>query len=133
FYQQIPFAHVEAGLRTGEPYRPFPEEKNRELAARLATLHFAPTKKARENLLREGISPAQIHVTGNTVIDALDLIRVRAPKLSFHAPGERFVLVTTHRRENWGEPLERIAVALKNLLDRHPSLGIVIPAHPNPD
>jgi UDP-N-acetylglucosamine 2-epimerase (non-hydrolysing) len=132
-YERIAFGHVEAGLRTGEAYRPFPEEKNRELAARLAAVHFAPTMTARNNLLREGIAPDSIHVTGNTVIDALARVRREGIRLSFNPPGERFVLVTAHRRENWGEPMRRIAAALRDLVDRDSTLGLVIPAHPNPE
>ena len=132
-YAQVPFGHVEAGLRTGEPYRPFPEEKNRELTARLAAVHFAPTPGARANLVREGIDPASIHVTGNTAIDALHMVLERSPALSIQPPGERFVLVTTHRRESWGEPMRDIAGALRDLVDRDEALGLVIPAHPNPE
>ena len=131
-YARIPFGHVEAGLRTGEPYRPFPEEKNRELAARLATVHFAPTPRARANLIREGIDPAAVLVTGNTVIDALRMVLKTAPALTIVPPGRRFALVTTHRRENWGEPMRAIAAALRDLVDRDETLGLVIPAHPNP-
>jgi UDP-N-acetylglucosamine 2-epimerase (non-hydrolysing) len=132
-YERVAFGHVEAGLRTGEPYRPFPEEKNRELAARLAAIHFAPTPAAKANLVREGINPAAILVTGNTVIDALRMVLKTAPALSIEPPGERFVLVTAHRRESWGEPMRAIAGALRDLVDRDPTLGLVVPAHPNPE
>lgn len=133
YYNRVEFGHVEAGLRTGEPYRPFPEEKNREMAARLASLHFAPTPGARANLLREGIAPGAILVTGNTVIDALRMVLDRSPRMPIPPPGRRFVLVTAHRRENWGEPMRRIVAALADLLARHDDLGLVIPAHPNPE
>ncbi|MDB5351541.1 MAG: UDP-N-acetylglucosamine 2-epimerase [Planctomycetota bacterium] len=132
-YLRIPFGHVEAGLRTGEPYRPFPEEKNRELAARLATIHFAPTAAARANLLREGIDPRSIHVTGNTVIDALHMTLRRVGVPPIDLPGSRFLLVTAHRRENWGQPMRNIAAALRDLVERDPTLGLVIPVHPNPE
>ena len=132
-YEQIPFGHVEAGLRTGDRYRPFPEEKNRELTARLAEIHFVPTAAAREALLGEGIDPGSIHLTGNTVIDALQETLARHPALPIAAPGERFVLVTAHRRENWGAPMRAIASALGDLVDRNPGLGLVVPAHPNPE
>ena len=132
-YERIAFGHMEAGLRTGEPYRPFPEEKNRELAARLAAVHFAPTLTARDNLIREGIDPESIHLTGNTVIDALEKFSHSGTRLSFNPPGERFVLVTAHRRENWGEPMRQVAAALRDLVDRDQTLGLVIPAHPNPE
>ena len=131
-YHRIPFGHVEAGLRTGEPYRPFPEEKNRELTARLSALHFAPTSRAHANLLREGITTDSVYVTGNTVIDALQMILRQSPRLSFTPPSERFLLVTAHRRENWGEPMREIALALQDLVTAHSDLGVVIPAHPNP-
>lgn len=131
-YARIPFGHVEAGLRTGEPYRPFPEEKNRELTARLAAIHFAPTVQARANLLREGIADGAIHLTGNTVIDALRLVMEQSPRSVERPPGDRFILATAHRRENWGEPMHAIAGALRDLLDRHPTLGLLVPTHPNP-
>jgi UDP-N-acetylglucosamine 2-epimerase (non-hydrolysing) len=132
YYQQIPFGHVEAGLRTGQPYLPFPEEKNRVLVGHLAQLHFAPTTMARENLLREGISSAVIHLTGNTVIDALLMTARRDPALPLRPETSRFVLVTVHRRENWGQPLEQICDALRDLILRNPDLSIVFPVHPNP-
>lgn len=131
-YERIWFGHIEAGLRTGEPYRPFPEEKNREMTARLASIHFAPTQRARENLLREGILSESIHLSGNTVIDALQLMRARSPTLTFRPPGERFLLLTAHRRENWGRPMREIALAILEIIARYPDLGVVIPAHPNP-
>ena len=131
YYERIPFGHIEAGLRTGDPYRPFPEEKNRELAARLAAIHFAPTADARGNLLCEGIEEAKIVVTGNPVIDALRIALRDRPTETVRPPGDRYILVTAHRRENWGEPMRRIAGALKDLLDGDGTLGLLVPVHPN--
>ncbi len=132
FYRQVPFGHVEAGLRTGQPYRPFPEEKNRVLAGHLARHHFAPTAGARLNLLREGIDPAAVHVTGNTGIDALRLAADRPVALPVTPATGRMLLVTAHRRENFGEPLAAIARALRDLVERDPGLSVVFPIHPNP-
>lgn len=132
-YVKIPFGHVEAGLRTGDRYRPFPEEKNRELTSRLAEIHFAPTVAARASLLREGIDPGAVHLTGNTGIDALRMTLARGPRPPIDPPGERFVLVTAHRRENWGAPMQEVAAALRELIQRDAGLGLVIPAHPNPE
>ena len=135
YYRRVPFGHVEAGLRTGQPYRPFPEEKNRAVASHLAQLHFAPTDTARANLLREGIDPDRVHVTGNTVIDALlDAV----PRTSVEAvwpdrpEGSRLILVTAHRRDNFGEPLERVCQAIATLHDKHPDAAFLWPVHPNP-
>src|SRR3990170_3020555 len=111
YYHRIPIGHVEAGLRTDDKYQPFPEEMNRRMTSVLADLHFAPTAQARQNLLREGVAAEGIVVTGNTVIDALQAIAERAPAaLPPGVPpldGRRLVLVTTHRRENWGDPLRQ--------------------------
>jgi UDP-N-acetylglucosamine 2-epimerase (non-hydrolysing) len=133
FYHRIPFAHVEAGLRTGQPYAPFPEEMNRTLAGHLAELHFAPTAQARENLLREGISSAAIHVTGNTVIDALLMTAQSDLPLPVRPPTERYLLVTAHRREHFGAPLEHICAGLLGVVERHADLSVVFPVHPNPN
>jgi UDP-N-acetylglucosamine 2-epimerase (non-hydrolysing) len=133
YYARVPFGHVEAGLRTGQPYFPFPEEKNRVLAGHLADLHFAPTISARDNLLREGIDPKTIHVTGNTVIDALlatareDYTMQACPKT------DRYILLTAHRRENFGAPLEEICLALLDLVKLHSDMSVVYPVHPNPN
>lgn len=132
YYRRIPFGHVEAGLRTGDPYAPFPEEKNRELAGHLAQLHFAPTPTARANLLREGIDPATIHVTGNSVVDALRMMAARDPAMPVEPATPKFALVTAHRRENFGEPLRQIGAAVLDLIDRDPTLSVVWPVHPNP-
>jgi UDP-N-acetylglucosamine 2-epimerase (non-hydrolysing) len=131
-YEQIAFGHVEAGLRTGRRYGPFPEEMNRVVASRLAELHFAPTEAARAHLLREGIAEAAIHVTGNPVIDALLLTAARDHPLPLVPATNRYLLVTAHRRENFGAPLGRICAALRDLVDRDPGLSVVFPVHPNP-
>ena len=132
YYRQIPFGHVEAGLRTGQPYRPFPEEKNRVLAGHLAELHFAPTPSSRLNLLREGIAGASIHLTGNPGIDALKLALERPAPPLIEPETDRMILVTAHRRESFGPPLLEICHALKDLVDRDPRLSVVFPVHPNP-
>jgi len=134
FYQDLPFFHVEAGLRTFEARNPFPEEMNRTVAARFAALHFAPTESARDNLLREGITPERVHVTGNTVIDALLSVRDRRiPHGILRTPGKRLIVVTAHRRENFGAPLREMLEALKTIAARHVDVEIVYPAHPNPE
>lgn len=138
FYLQIPVAHVEAGLRTRNKYSPFPEEINRQLTGVLTDVHLAPTAGARENLLAEGVDPARIYVTGNTVIDAL--LETAARPFRFEDPelarveesGQRILLVTTHRRENLGAPLAGVYRALKALLERHPDTMVVFPVHKNP-
>jgi UDP-N-acetylglucosamine 2-epimerase (non-hydrolysing) len=134
FYRRIPFGHVEAGLRTGDLYAPFPEEANRVLAGRLTRWHFAPTTSSRDNLLREGIDPAAVHVTGNTVIDALLSIapRARGIDLSF-AAGKRLILMTAHRRENFGAPMEQVFAAIRELVDRFDDVAVLYPVHPNPN
>ena len=138
FYQEIPVGHVEAGLRTGNIYSPFPEEMNRKLTGSLADLHFAPTSTAQQNLLTEAIAPENIFVTGNTVIDALhqtvredfafedELLR----RIDYK--NKRIVLVTTHRRENLGEPMRHVYKALKQLTEEFPDVEIVFPVHKNP-
>ncbi len=138
FYGRIRVGHVEAGLRTGDKHQPFPEEINRRLASVVADLHFAPTETARDNLLREGLSAAAIRVTGNPVIDALQAVAER-PYDPASGPlraipwQRRLVLVTAHRRENFGAPLERICLALRDLAQAYPQdLHLVYPVHPNP-
>ena len=134
FYQGVPFFHVEAGLRTGNFRNPFPEEMNRETASRFASLHFAPTAAARENLLRERVPDASITVTGNTVIDALLAIRRRAiPHGIPLTPGKRLIVVTAHRRENFGAPIREMLSALQSIALQWPDVEIVYPAHPNPE
>jgi UDP-N-acetylglucosamine 2-epimerase (non-hydrolysing) len=131
-YRRVPFAHVEAGLRSGRLSEPFPEEANRALTARLADLHFAPTLASRENLLREGIPDGQIRVVGNTVIDALRWIESRSAPLPVPLPTDRMILMTSHRRENQGAPLSRACQAVRTLLRRDPGLCLVFPVHPSP-
>ena len=138
FYHKIPVGHVEAGLRTGERYAPFPEEINRRLNSVIAQLHFAPTSLARENLLREGIDSESIFITGNTVIDALQT--TVQPDFTFSDPllqqldfsRFRVLLVEAHRRENLGLPMESIALALRDLLEAFPDTFLVFPVHKNP-
>jgi UDP-N-acetylglucosamine 2-epimerase (non-hydrolysing) len=143
FYQRIPVGHVEAGLRTGNLYSPWPEEANRKLTSALARWHFAPTATSRGNLLREGVAPESIHVTGNTVIDALLQVREKIltstllreqfeKKFSFLAPSRRLVLVTGHRRENFGEGFEHICQALARIAKTSADVQIVYPVHLNP-
>ena len=137
FYHRIPVGHVEAGLRTGERYAPFPEEMNRRLTAALTDLHFAPTAGAAANLKAEGIDPARIFVTGNTVVDALQECRRRLDAAGVSGPrtvavGRPYLLVTVHRRENWGDRLEGICRALVRILADHPELELVMPVHLNP-
>ncbi len=138
FYRTIPLGHVEAGLRTGKRYYPFPEEMNRVLAGRLATFHFAPTQTARANLLREGIEEGSIHVTGNTVIDALfyTLERNRAGGKKGEAEipaGRRLALLTAHRRENFGPPFREVCQGARDLVEAIPDLELIYPVHPNPN
>jgi UDP-N-acetylglucosamine 2-epimerase (non-hydrolysing) len=133
FYQRVHFGHVEAGLRTGLRDSPFPEEMHRVLAGRLASLHFAPTEGARSNLLAEGVDPATIFVTGNTVIDALGLTFERAPANPLTIVPANYLLVTFHRRENWAGGLEALCGAMETVLERIPELEVVLPVHPNPN
>ena len=145
YYQQIPVGHVEAGLRTGNLLSPWPEEANRKLTGALARLHFAPTAQSQRNLLAENVDPAAIHVTGNTVIDALLMVRAKLeadPGLSGalakrFAPvlreGARMVLITGHRRENFGGGFERICSAIAELAERHHDVDFVYPVHLNPN
>jgi UDP-N-acetylglucosamine 2-epimerase (non-hydrolysing) len=138
FYNRIPVGHIEAGLRTGNKWQPFPEEINRRLVGGLADLHFAPTSRARENLLGEGIPDSAVYVTGNPVIDALKImnkrleITTKEPLLWLNSD-RRLVLVTSHRRENWGKPIEAICQALLQLADRIPDIDVLYPVHPNPE
>lgn len=131
-YHKIPFGHVEAGLRTDNLYDPFPEEINRRLTSQITQLHFAPTQMARENLRREGVGEKGIFLTGNTVIDALLQVVNRPEAASEKTTGERLILVTTHRRENWGKPQENIALALQEIVEKFPDTRVVLPMHPNP-
>ena len=137
FYQQVSVGHVEAGLRSHDRYSPFPEEMNRVLTGRLATLHFAPSEGSRENLRREGITE-HVHVVGNTVIDALRMMvhdgyRFHDPALASLPLNEgRWILMTAHRRENLGMPLEHICRAVRRLVEDNPEVHVVYPVHPNP-
>jgi UDP-N-acetylglucosamine 2-epimerase (non-hydrolysing) len=133
FYQKVPFGHVEAGLRTGRLFSPFPEEGNRILAGHLSTLHFAPTDRARSHLIREGIPGESIAVTGNTVIDALLMAARRDTPIGVDLdPTKRLVLVTAHRRDSFGEPIRRICRAIQRLHHRFPNVEFLWPVHPNP-
>ena len=143
FYHQVPFGHVEAGLRTGNLQAPFPEEMNRRLAGMLARHHFAPTERARDNLLAEGVAADRILVTGNTVIDALltvvgrlrtdtGLQRQMAERFAFLDAHKQLVLVTGHRRENFGEGFARVCRGLRTLVATHPGVELVYPVHLNP-
>ncbi len=138
YYQQIPVGHVEAGLRTGNIYSPFPEEMNRKLTGAMASIHFAPTPTAKQNLLQEHVDPEKIYITGNTVIDALMTTvdgeyhfeddALRTVDFQHH----RIILLTTHRRENLGEPMRHIYKALRRIVDEIPDTEIVFPVHRNP-
>ncbi|MEI2267664.1 non-hydrolyzing UDP-N-acetylglucosamine 2-epimerase [Erwinia sp. CGal63] len=144
FYHQIPVGHVEAGLRTGDLYSPWPEEANRTLTGHLATWHFTPTETARQNLLRENLPASRMFVTGNTVIDALFWVRDRvlsdeqlrtslATRYPFLAADKKLILVTGHRRESFGDGFERICSALADIARQHPEAQIVYPVHLNPN
>lgn len=138
FYRQIPVVHLEAGLRSHDITSPFPEEANRKLTSQIATLHLAPTPTSRDNLLREGVTAADIVVTGNTVIDAL--LATVSKDVPFNDPrlealatsGRRVLLVTTHRRENWGEAMHGVGRAVARIARAEPSLTVVLPIHRNP-
>lgn len=138
YYQQIPVGHVEAGLRTWDKYQPYPEEMNRHLTGALTDLHFAPSKGSMENLLKENVPADQIFVTGNTVIDAL--LMVIKKDYQFENPeinavlerGSRLILLTAHRRENWGEPLENICKSVLEIVNAHPDVEVIYPVHLNP-
>ncbi len=140
YYHHIPVGHVEAGLRTGKKYDPFPEEVNRRLTTHLSDFHFPPTEVARKNLLLEGVSPENILVTGNTVIDALLITQARLaeePTLAIDGLGPvdglRIILVTAHRRESFGLPFRRICEAIRALAERRPDVLVVYPVHLNPN
>ena len=142
YYRKVPVSHVEAGLRSGNIYQPWPEEINRRIVAPIADQHFAPTQTAADALLKENIDPAGIHVTGNTVIDALHWTRAKIAadpslasgldEIAARFAGKRLILVTTHRRENFGGGMEGIAHALARIADRSDT-AILFPMHPNPN
>lgn len=151
FYRQIPVGHVEAGLRTGDIYSPWPEEMNRQITGRLATLHFSPTALSRNNLIKENVDESHIVVTGNTVIDALNMVLDRIAgdntltqevrqqlKDAGYDPsrlddGRKMVLITGHRRENFGIGFQNICLALKDLAEKYPEVDFVYPMHLNPN
>jgi UDP-N-acetylglucosamine 2-epimerase (non-hydrolysing) len=132
FYRQIPFAHVEAGLRTDTIHNPFPEEFNRRAAGLVASLHFPPTQWAADNLLREGKDPARTFVTGNTGIDAVLHAAEAGRDVWYPEHSGRVVLLTTHRRENWGDGQRRIAEAARRVVEEFEDVLLVVPMHPNP-
>ncbi len=142
YYRKVPVSHVEAGLRSGDIWQPWPEEVNRRIVAPIADQHFAPTETAADALKRENIDPATIHVTGNTVIDALLATRARIAEkpglasdlddIAGRFAGKRIILVTTHRRENFGDGMANIAHALGRIAER-PDVAILFPVHPNPN
>lgn len=151
FYQQIPVGHIEAGLRTNNIYNPWPEEMNRQITGRIASYHFAPTETSRENLLKENVHPSNIYVTGNTVIDALHLVvnELKCDKqladrerqiligcgydVSRLNEGKKLVLITGHRRENFGDGFHNICKAIKMLVLQYPDVDFVYPMHLNPN
>lgn len=134
FYHRIPIGHVEAGLRTWDMYNPFPEEANRVITGKLAKWHFAPTLSAKENLLKEGVSEQDIVVTGNTVIDALLMTAAKDVVLDMPIPeNQKMILITSHRRENFGQPFREICAAIKYLAQQNPDVFFVYPVHPNPN
>ena len=140
FYQKTPVLHVEAGLRSHNPYYPFPEEMNRKQITHLAHFHFAPTSRNNDNLLKEGVSEDSIAVTGNTVIDALQLI-TESESYSSSKPdvlreveeNQKLMVLTAHRRENHGVPLSMVFQAVKQLIEAYEDLTVIFPAHPNPN
>ncbi len=141
YYRKVPVAHVEAGLRSGDIHHPWPEEVNRRIVGTIADLHFAPTRTAADALLAENVPPGRVHVTGNTVIDALHLAQARIAAdpartqaldaLATRFAGKRTILVTTHRRENFGDGMAAIARAIARIAARD-DVGVVFPVHPNP-
>ena len=138
FYEQIKVGHVEAGLRTYDIYSPFPEEMNRQLTGRIANLDFAPTHRNFDNLIKENVDPDKIYITGNTVIDALkttvkDDYKFKDECLSsLDFDNKRVIIVTAHRRENLGEPLENICRAIKHIIEKYKDTEVVYPVHLNP-
>jgi len=139
YYQKIVVGHVEAGLRTWNKFNPFPEEINRQLTTRLADLHFAPTEWAKNNLLREGVAPERIFITGNTVIDAL--LMIVDPNYQFKDESlkaidftrRRVIVLTSHRRENFGEPMRHVFSACRQLVEKNHDVELIYPVHPNPN
>ncbi|WP_328617084.1 UDP-N-acetylglucosamine 2-epimerase (non-hydrolyzing) [Amycolatopsis sp. NBC_00355] len=142
FWQQVPVVHLEAGLRTHDLASPFPEEGNRQMISRIAALHLAPTVAAAAALRAEGVPPYRITITGNTIVDAVQAITARdlpardatlaLLEMEVAQTGRRLLLVTAHRRESWGRPLDRILVAIRRILAEHSDVHILFPLHPNP-
>ncbi len=138
FYAQVPVGHVEAGLRTGNKYSPYPEEMNRKLTGSIADMHFAPTSTSKANLLKENVNPETIVVTGNTVIDALQTTVKEDYEFAdgefnkIFDRGNRLILMTTHRRENLGEPMRNVYKALRKVLETHDDVEAIFPVHKNP-
>lgn len=137
FYSKVPVCHVEAGLRTGNIYSPYPEEMNRRLITELASVNYAPTENNKANLLKENVKEDQIVVTGNTVIDALHMViednyEFEDKRLSAMDKSKKNILLTCHRRENWGEPMEDIFKAVAMIADKYKDINIIYPVHPNP-
>lgn len=137
FYARVWIGHVEAGLRTGDPASPFPEEMNRRLVGALVNHHFAPTERARHALLGEGVSDGMITITGNTIVDALEMVRERASRTVARfsvasGDGGRLVVVTAHRRESFGAPLRRVCEAVRRIVENVPDVQVVFPVHLNP-
>lgn len=138
FYHAIPVGHVEAGLRSFDMRNPFPEEANRRLTASIADLHFAPTKRAKQNLINEGINGKKIHITGNTVVDALQwIVKNKSNEIDRflkekELKGKKYVYMTMHRRENWGNPMRNVIRDIKKVLQLYPEYMLVFPVHLNP-
>ncbi|MBX6363612.1 MAG: UDP-N-acetylglucosamine 2-epimerase (non-hydrolyzing) [Gemmatimonadetes bacterium] len=139
FFERVRVGHVEAGLRSGDKWRPYPEEIFRRLTGVVADLHFAPTAEARRNLVAEGVDPSTVFLTGNTVVDALGEVAARSAGVADPTlrrvleEGRRLVLVTAHRRESFGAPLREALGAIRELADRHEDVGVLYPVHPNPN
>lgn len=134
FYHKIPVGHVEAGLRTHNLYSPYPEEANRQMVGTIAELHFTPTMQSLKNLLQENKDPEKIYVTGNTAIDALrTTVKKEYDSAALRWAGDaRIILLTAHRRENWGEPLKRVFAAVNKITEKYPDVRVIYPCHMNP-
>lgn len=134
FYHKIPVGHVEAGLRTHNLYSPYPEEANRQMVGTIAELHFTPTMQSLKNLLQENKDPEKIYVTGNTAIDALrTTVKKEYDSAALRWAGDaRIILLTAHRRENWGEPLKRVFTAVNKITEKYPDVRVIYPCHMNP-
>jgi len=134
FYRKIPFGHVEAGLRTGNINNPFPEEMNRVVTSHLSTIHFAPTESSKINLLNENIPESTIHVTGNTVIDTLLMTSEKDINIGIKLDeSKKLILMTSHRRENFGEPMREVFIAVRSLIEKNENVELLYPVHPNPN